>query len=62
MISINKRNKNLKLVAYECGNKFIMDMEAILFKDDEDTVIHDKVKARSSMVYSTNGKNKLRLL
>lgn len=39
-----QKNKNLKLVAYECGNKFIMDMEAILFKENEDTVISDKVK------------------
>lgn len=38
------RSKNMKLVFYECGNKFIMDMEAILFKQQEDTVIKDKVK------------------
>jgi hypothetical protein len=38
------KSKNMKLVFYECGNKFIMDMEAILFKQEEDTVIKDKVK------------------
>lgn len=37
-------NKNVKLVAYECGNKFIMDMEASLFKPEEDTIISDRAK------------------
>lgn len=38
------KNKNVKLVAYECGNKYIIDMEAILFKPNEDTVIADRAK------------------
>jgi len=38
------KNKNIKLVAYECGNKYIIDMESILFKPDKDTVIEDRAK------------------
>lgn len=38
------KNKNVKLVAYECGNKYIIDMEAILFKKNNDTVISDTAK------------------
>jgi len=38
------KNKNVKLIAYECGNRFIMDMEAVLFKPNENTVIKNTVK------------------
>jgi len=39
MNKFKEANKSIKLVAYECGNKFIMDMENILFKKEEDSVI-----------------------
>lgn len=36
------KNPNIKLVAYECGNKFIMDMEATIFKHDQQNIIEDR--------------------
>jgi len=33
-----EKNKNVKLVFYDCGNKYIMDMEAILFKPSENNI------------------------
>lgn len=44
MDKFKAKNKNVKLVAYECGNKYIIDMEAILFKPNDDTVISDRAK------------------
>lgn len=36
------KNNNVKLVAYECGNKLIMDMESMLFKDDDRFIVTDR--------------------
>lgn len=36
------KNNSVKLVAYECGNKLIMDMESMLFKDSDKFVVLDR--------------------
>lgn len=38
------KNNNLKLVAYECGNKLIMDMESMIFRDDDKFIVSDRAK------------------
>ena len=38
------KNSNVKLVAYECGNKLIMDMESMIFKDDDKFIVSDRAK------------------
>lgn len=35
-------NPKVKLIAYECGNKLIMDMESMLFKDSDSFVVLDR--------------------
>jgi len=36
------KNNNAKLVAYECGNKLIMDMESMIFKPSDKFIVGDR--------------------
>lgn len=39
-----KKKKDVKLVVYECGNKFIIDMEAIMFRPERDYINSERSK------------------
>ena len=45
-----KKKKDVKLVVYECGNKFIMDMEAIMFKPEEDYI--NSIRTKPHQIWS----------